>query len=170
MSTPNPEQPEPTPRTDENVLLFCSKVTGGQIVLADFARQLERELNAAKANAIYWKNNSDAFALAAKQPVPDAGMRKEIKRTITAYACDPSEGLEHTVDRILALLPLPAPTPATSEDTLMLDWLEQHDWSEIFGDEVLYTLIHLRHFHGENYDTLRQALRAAMAHAGEQKT
>ncbi len=167
MSTPNPEQPAPTPRTDglaeRNAALLqdALKETPSHAELGvimteclqvwyEHARQLERELNAAK------------------QPVPDAGVREKVGSTIES-ALKKSSGtwlrpmdVDAITEAILALLPAP-------KDTRLLDYMEREVFSiSCNADGVTIE----RADDGAEYkgDTLRQALRAAMAHAGEQKT
>lgn len=97
-----------------------------------------------------------------------------------------AELIVHAVNSLLSSRkpvsePSPAPTPATSDDTLLLNWLEANGalLNDVQGGHV--SIINRRdergvaganegdisHFYG---DTYRQALRAAMADAGEQKT
>jgi len=128
-----------TPRTDAVAKkAWRDAATQAWQVPADFARQLERELNAAK------------------QPTTP-GNAGELREKVMSVLTEPATGsrtVRELADRILALLP--APTPATSEDTLMLDWLEKHaNFIEVGHGDI---------------SPDRQALRAAMAHAGEQKT
>ncbi len=60
----------------------------------------------------------------AKQPVPDAGVREKIRTAQRELPELRNLSLtDQELDIILSLLP--APTPATSEDTRLLDWLEQ---------------------------------------------
>ncbi len=163
MSTPNPEQPAKTPRTDAVKIGPYKDFPYWE----DFARQLERELNAALC---YHCAHKDQLPGAAKQPVPDAGVR-ELKSLLqqmldvaencdeTGYATDCGfVDLDKLHAKVRAALLLPAPTPATSEDTLMLDWLEKQ----------LATISITRKGKCDVVYASRQALRAAMAHAGKE--
>ena len=47
-------------------------------------------------------------------------------------------------------------------DTKRLDWMEKYDWSNGFGDEVLYVLIQHRIWNGYELPSLRAAIDAAM--------
>ncbi len=111
-----------------------------------------------------------------EQPVPDAGVREAIEYKIYCIMLDVINreiGGHEAAEEVMELLqPMAtAPTPATSEDTLMLDWLEENNscvvkvlsQNSIDPDEW--------EINDRAYGTnLRQALRAAMAHAGAQKT
>ncbi len=190
MSTANPEQPAPTPRTPA-IFTPASMPMGDWMHAEHYEElkhwaykrisQLERELNAAK------------------QPVPDAGVREpHDEALIQAWRC----GIETVRDTAIAmrdaqrhapnvllaeapeklrklacaLLDLEAaPTPATSEDTLMLEYViallkDGEEPSRVIcgpNGEPLNRWFGLSSL--KDMD-IRQALRAAMAHAGAQKT
>ncbi len=158
-----PAAPAPTPRTDAVIDAYgeYNELTASDDMpfpteLLDLARDLERELNAAK------------------QPVPDAGVREalqvKVSLILSDYFNNPTIDNPTATNAILALFP--APTPATSEDTLMLDWLESQKAIPLFVDgEYLVEWDFDENGNESAYGvTLRQALRAAMAHAGAQKT
>ncbi len=120
-----------------------------------------------------------------EQPVPDAGVR-ELKSLLqqmldvaencdeTGYATDCGfVDLDKLHAKVRAALLLPAPTPATSEDTLMLDWLEKQATVAANFDTDLSVKTALFGWSNDprvsdSLRTLRQALRAAMAHAGKE--
>ncbi len=112
-------------------------------------------------------------------PVPDAGVREKVKELLLLGGQWDFNAL---ADRILALFP--APTPATSEDTL-----KALKTADAFARLVMYgcsrgsikaqTILDMSDPNATEwpevtvYDEaakVRQALRAAMAHAGAQKT
>ena len=52
-------------------------------------------------------------------------------------------------------------------DSKRLDWMEKYDWSNGFGDEVLYVLIQHRIWNGYELPSLRAAIDAAMTEASK---
>ncbi len=115
-----------------------------------------------------------------EQPVPDAlyeAIYNEVfilLRQVVGFAQDKGV-VEMYTGRIMAALP--APTPATREDTredtLLLQWIQDgHNtisWNDRAGGFIVQECQQVCGNIGHG-STLRQALRAAMAHAGEQKT
>lgn len=49
-----------------------------------------------------------------------------------------------------------------AEDAEVMKFLEETNWSKPGMEDVLYCLIQLKHYAGENYPTIRAAIRAAM--------
>lgn len=56
-----------TPRTDGSVIVAMWKAEGGELVRADFARELEQELREARADAESWSQQADMHATDALQ-------------------------------------------------------------------------------------------------------
>ncbi len=178
MSTTQPAAPAPTPtpRTLDEAKqalyraneLVCRETHGDIELTPGEMDELERKIAEARTAIGTWP---------AKQPVPDAGVRWSDIATVIADYNDQLSGVSPS-DRPLSLTEMelanrltalfPAPTPATSEDTLLLNWLESQYGnvriSEVKGSHE--TLVYV-------WATFkfRDSLRAAMAqHAGAQKT
>ncbi len=177
MSTPNPEQPAPTPcQTALRELLDKQPLFDS--VPFQFGFVAGWEANAAHAPMAVQEINKENFP--AKQPVPDAGVRERIDKMIAVLcALQPKASTELAafdwLECVNLIRELSAPTPATSEDTLMLDWLEKQATVAANFDTDLSVKTALFGWSNDprvssSLRTLRQALRAAMDHAGEQKT
>ncbi len=166
MKDTQPAAPAPTPRTDAVRIGPYKDFPYWE----DFARQLERELTAAKAQPASCETAGKSnVEVAAKQPVPDAlyeAIYNEVfilLRQVVGFAQDRGV-VEMYTGRIMAALP--APTPATSEDTLRPSDSEADKWAMDAAKDI----VNLWSLDKSDVEGIAGIIRdSAMAHAGEQK-